>query len=423
MNKATARRQQKQRCWAGLDWGGAGHAVSVVDDRRQILESFQTGTSLAELEQLAQRLQACGRVAGIAVEATRQPVVEYLLSAGFTVYAINPKQSKNWRNCNSVAGSKNDVRDGLVLALELAGRHASLRPVRKANPAVAELAGLCEKVRALVDERTALVQRLKATLGQYYTGVLGFFSDWTSPVAWRFVKHFPRPQALSQARKETLIRFLKANRVGIRPVWLERIEARGEVAHWPQPADSLALEATALATIAQLLALQPHIDRMDRLIAQSASNFPHSRLLESLPGAGKRLAPALVAITALTASGNAQGLAALRCVSGVAPVEDKSGKHRRRVLVRRRCNKHWRDIMHLFAYCSTNCCDWAEAFYDMHREQGDSHAGALRKLADKWLKIIHRMIETGEPYDDERYTQSLRRNGSALYPRLCGKTC
>ena len=79
--------------------------------------------------------------------------------------------------------------------------------------------------------------------------------------------------------------------------------------------------------------------------------------------------------------------------------------------------------MHLFARCSTVSCAWAKAFYDMHREQGDSHATALRKLADKWLKIINRMLDTGEPYDDARYVESLRKHGSPVYSRLCGKAC
>ena len=421
MNEEDGERQVEQRCWAGLDWGSEEHAVSVVNDAREVLGKFRTGASLRGLEQLVDRLRGFGAVAGIAIEATRNPVTNYLVSAGFTVYPINPKVSKNWRGCNSVACVKNDERDGLVLAVELAGRHASLRALKQEDPPVAELAGLCEKLRDLIDERTSLLQRLKATLGQYYPGVLGFFSDWTSPVAWRFVKQFPRPEALAHARKETLIRFLKANRIGLKPIWLERIEARGEVARWPNPGDRVALEAMALATIAQLQGLQPHIDRMDRLISQRARDLPHAHLLESLPGAGKRLAPVLAAITAAVASGEAE-IEAIRCVSGVAPVEDQSGK-RRRVRVRRRCNKHWRDIMHLFAYCSTMWCGWAKAFYDMHREQGDRHASALRKLADKWLKIINRMLETGEPYDDERYVQALRRNGSPLYPRLGVKTC
>ena len=64
----------------------------------------------------------------------------------------------------------------------------------------------------------------------------------------------------------------------------------------------------------------------------------------------------------------------------------------------------------------------AKAFYDMHRQRGDTHAGALRKLADKWLKIISGMLATGEPYDDQRYVEALRENGSPVYLRLCEKT-
>jgi len=421
MNEDTTRTQQEQRCWVGLDWGGEEHAVSVVNNAREVVGKFKTGTSLAELEQLAKRLRGFGAVAGIAIEATRNPVVNSLFSAGFTIYPINPKLSKNWRDCNSVAGVKNDERDGLVLAMELAGRHASLRTLKRDDPSAAELAGLCEKVRDLIDERTALVQRLKATLGQYYPGIRGFFSDWTSPVAWRFVKRFPRPEKLARARKQTLIAFLKTNRVGLKPIWFKRIDARGEVARWPRPADSAALEVMALATVAQLQALQPHIDKCDRLIAQCARDLPHIHLLDSLPGAGKRLAPALAAITAAAAV-EPERFEGIRCMSGVAPVEDQSGK-RRRVRVRRRCNKHWRNIMHLFAQCSTVSCAWAKAFYDMRREQGDRHASALRKLADKWLKIIFRMLKTGEPYDDARYVKALCNNRSPVYRKLCERTC
>ena len=293
-----------------------------------------------------------------------------------------------------------------------------MRPLKEDEPAVAELAGLCEKLRDLVDQRTSLLQRLRATLRQYYPAAIGFFSDWTSPVAWRFLKRFPTPKALVNARKDTLIKFLKANRVGLKPMWLERIDRRSEATQWPTPADSTSLEIMALATVAQLQALQPYIDKCDRLIAQRSKDLPQVQLLRSLPGAGKRLAPALAAITAAE-QGNCEPL---RCVSGVAPVEVQTGK-RRRTRMRRRCNKHWRNIMHLFAMCSTSYCAWAKAFYDLHREQGDRHAAALRKLADKWFKIINRMLHTGESYDDQRYIEALRKHGSPVYLRLCEKRC
>jgi transposase len=262
-----------------------------------------------------------------------------------------------------------------------------------------------------------LVQRLKATLRPYHRGALDFFTDWTSPAAWRFVKRFSNPESLVRARKQTLIAFLKANRIGLKPWWLERIEQRTHAGQWPVPGDHRALEVLALATVAQLQALQPYIDQCERLIAQGTAKLPHFALLASLPGAGKRLAPAITAITSLVAD-EGDRHQSLRCLSGIAPVEATSGK-RRRVRIRRRCNKHWRDTLHLFAHCSTCSCAWARAFYDLHRASGDSHAGALRKLADKWLKIINRMLVTGEPYDDHRYVQSLRKNKSPVYLKLC----
>lgn len=172
MNEDRTSTQQETRYWVGLDWGGEGHAVSVVNDGREARETFRIGTSLSALEELAKRLHAFGPVAGIAIEATCNPVVHFLLSMGFTIYPINPKMSKNWRECDSVAGVKNDERDGLVLAVELARRHESLRPLKRGDLRAVELAGLCEKVRELIDERTALIQRLKAVLGQYYPGAL-----------------------------------------------------------------------------------------------------------------------------------------------------------------------------------------------------------------------------------------------------------
>ncbi len=155
---------------------------------------------------------------------------------------------------------------------------------------------------------------------------------------------------------------------------------------------------------------------MGRLIAQSLKEPPHAPLMESLPGAGRRLAPAPASTTSVAACGQGD-IESVRCVSGVAPVEDKSGK-RQRATIRRRCNRRWRNLMHLFAHCSTAYCAWAKAFYDLRREQGDRRVSALRKLADKCLKTINHMIATGGRYDEDRYLQALRRGGSLVCLRL-----
>lgn len=417
MIKTSKRKQLASRVWVGLDWGSSEHSVSVVNEDRVLLGQFESGVGLMELGMLAERLRCHGEVAGIAIESTVNPVVRYLCNQGFPIYLINPKLSKNWRAGFSVAGAKSDARDGLVLAVELARRYESLTPLKPGNVDL-ELAGLCETVRDLVEQRSALVQRLEAVLGQYYPGVLSFFTDWTSPAAWRFINRFPEPETLAKTQKSTLIKFLAANQIGLKPVWLERIEARAEVAKWPRPANSPSLQLMALATTAQLLALQPKIDQCDKLIEEQARKSPQYQLLKSLPGAGNRLAPALTAMTTIMLD-NDNMLHALRCMSGVAPVEDTSGK-RRKVLIRRRCNKYWRNVLHLFAFCSTNSCEWARAFYKLHRERGDTHGGALRKLADKWLKIIRAMLRNNEVYDDARYVRELQEKHSPIGQILCG---
>lgn len=409
---------QHRRHWVGLDWGGQAHAVSVVDDARALVAQFAVPADLGGLKALAARLESLGGVAGIAVESTCEPVVGHLKARGFTIYPVNPKLSKNWREGNSVAGVKSDVRDGLVLAAELARRHESLRPLGKCDAAAAALGGQCRTLRDLVEQRTALLQRLKATLRRYYPGVLPFFSDWGSPAAWRFLKRFPGPESLAAARKATVVQFLKANGIGLRPTWLKRIDSRSSVVDWPVPDDRVSLEAMALATVAQLQALQPHIDKLDASIGKAAEGLPAAELLASLPGAGSRLAPALTAMV-LSVEKEGDRLRALRCISGVAPVEMQSGKSRR-TYIRRRCNKHWRNVLHLFARCSTIFSPWARAFYDLRREKGDSHAAALRKLADKWLKIIDRMVENKEKYDEARYIEALRKSGSPVYAKICG---
>lgn len=416
MNENMKKTQEEKRYWVGLDWGGTLHAVSIVDEERELQAQFTIPANRDGFEQLGARLHALGYVAGIAIEATQNIVVEYLSSEGFTVYLINPKLSKNWREGSSVVGLKNDLRDGWVLAVELANHAKQLRPRPATEPATAQWAGVCVQLRALIDQRTALVQRLKDTLHRYYPAALEFFTDWTSPVAWRFLKRFPNAQTLAKARKHTVIRFLKANQIGLKPTWEARIDARGEATQWPTPPDAEALELLALATVAQLLALKPYIDKCDDLIEEHESTHPEMKLLRSLPGAGDRLAPALGAMIAVANSEQADRQA-LRCLSGIAPVKYESGKCKF-VRARRRCNKHWRNVMHLFAHCSTVHCAWAKAFYDLCRARGDRHAAALRKLADKWLKIIYAMLATGEPYDDQRYREALREKASPIYQKL-----
>src|SRR3712207_4704698 len=118
----------------------------------------------------------------------------------------------------------------------------------------------------------------------------------------------------------------------------------------------------------------------ERLFLMSAD----SALFASLPRAGKRLAPRLLAEIGdeRTRYADAGGLQAL---AGTAPVCFESGNyakaHRRYA-----CLKPLRNAMHHFAWQSTLREPWALAYYQRKRQEGKSHTVAIRTLANVWLR-------------------------------------
>lgn len=410
--------QTNQTYWVGIDWGKTKHTIAVSSPQRKIVARFETDTTLDGLDALVTFLREFDSVSGVAIEATRNPVVIRLLEEGYTVYSINPILSKNWRKCMSVAGVKSDERDAAILATELARRHEDLPKMTLKDNRAQEFLGLCESLRCLIDQRTSHLQRLRELLQRYYPAALEFWEALDSPTAWKFIKRFPTPECLAKTRKNTLIAFLRANKIGMRPLWLERIEHSKKAAEWPASRTAAGDEIMAIACVGQLLVLRAQIQCLEKIVVEKSNSFQEINLIKSLPGAGEALAPAITAIIVNVEEEDKDTLGTLRCLAGIAPVQDESGK-RIGTFMRRRCNKRWRNIFHLFSWCSISHSRWAKAFYDICRERGDSYGNALRKLADKWIRIIACMLRENKPYDEQKYIESLRKSGSHAYERLC----
>jgi hypothetical protein len=83
-----------------------------------------------------------------------------------------------------------------------------------------------------------------------------------------------------------------------------------------------------------------------------------------------------------------------------------------KVSMRRGCNKHLRHAMYLFADKSRVQSAWAAKHYQALREEGQSHAQALRCLGQRWLKIIWKMWQTHTPHDAELHLKSQTAHGS-----------
>jgi hypothetical protein len=82
------------------------------------------------------------------------------------------------------------------------------------------------------------------------------------------------------------------------------------------------------------------------------------------------------------------------------------------------CPKFIRQSFHEFARCSLASSLWAQAYFKQQKERGASPHAAFRALAFKWQRILFRCWQDRVPYDEERYIEALKRNGSPLWARI-----
>jgi hypothetical protein len=71
--------------------------------------------------------------------------------------------------------------------------------------------------------------------------------------------------------------------------------------------------------------------------------------------------------------------------------------------------------MYLFAEQTCTRCAWAEIYYRHHRNKGHSHADSLRRLGQRWIKIIHRMWLDRTPYNAELHHLNQVKHGSWIF--------
>jgi transposase len=403
-----------EKCyWAGVDWGDKQHTACVVSMEGDVVSTSCVPHSASGVAELVETICRFKGLAGIAIETSRHVLVDALLKAGITVYAVNPKQSHQWRLCESVAGPKNDLRDARSLAQGLRLYAKQLQPLQPEQANVRVLAMLCEQEQRLIKQRTASVNKLEAALKAYFPAVLPWFSNWAVPMAWKFVQDFPTPEALAYAKKQTLCGWFKRHRSTLTPKRLEQIEKRQEVlALTADPVTHPAHSLRAIALAHQLLAIQWGIDQHRKQIEALFAEIPESSIFSSLPGAGRKLAPRLLSMFGSDKT-RYQAAHNLCMLAGTVPIEFKSGA-KNCVAFRRGCRKIYRNALHQFAWVSLRYCGWANAFYRRCRREKQSHGLALRNLATKWLNIIFRMWQQGLPYDNQRYLDALKRTNSPL---------
>jgi transposase len=406
---------KERKHFGALDWARDHHDIAVVDGNGTIVCELRFEHTPEGWQSLHAALAPFGPSLAIAVETNQGLAVEQLLDAGDTVYPVNPKSAVRYRERKAPAGAKDDQRDAWSLADALRVDGHAWKPLVPDDPLVAELRLLTRDEVALIGQRTALVNQLRAALGAYYPAALAAFDTWTCAGCWTFVETFPTPAALVKAGPKKWEKFLRQHQLwkeATREKRLAIFAAAESLGGAPGTVAAKSLLAVSLARI--LHALQTQLDAYRERIQERFSQHPDSGLFGSLPGAGVKLAPRLLAELGDNRArfATAEGLQAY---AGTAPVTFQSGQIEKH-LVRRACQPFLRSALHLWADRSRLTCAWADDHYRAHRAKGQSHACALRCLGQRSVKILWKMWQTSTPFDEARHLANQRKHGSPFAP-------
>ena len=404
----------------GLDWADEKHDVYLIaDGKREHCVIAQRAEDLqAWVADLRQRFG--GQPIALCLEQSRGGLIYALLNFEFLVlFPINPKQLSRYREALAPSGCKSDPSDARLLCQFLKEHHEELRSWKPDDEATRALRILAEDRRRWVNQRTALGQRLRQRLKDYFLLALELggeclYAEWFL----RLLAKFPSHPELRRAAPRTLARILpKKHRVADDELEDPRVVLiRTSV---PLVTDKAIVDGNRLAVVQLVKIIQQlneTIDQYDREIAKRMEAHPEADLFQSFPSAKEALAPRLLVAfgTDRTRYSDAQDI---QQFSGIAPVKIESGKSRF-VVRRRACPKFCHQTFHEYADHSRKKSAWARAYYQMLRERGFRHHAALRSLAFKWQRIIFRCWKNNTPYDEQRHLSQLRLKQAPLLKYL-----
>ncbi|KAA1001649.1 IS110 family transposase [Paraburkholderia panacisoli] len=401
--------------FVGIDWGDTKHDFCLQASGADRVESGCIPHRVECIDEWARALhQRFGGPIALALELAKGPIVSALQKYDFfTLFPINPSTLAKYRQAFRPGRAKDDPSDA-ELALDLLLRHPErFAPLRPQSAAMRSLTSLNEQRRELVGDRIRFTNRLRSALKQYFPQTLDWFEHIDTMLFCDFLTRWPTLPALRRASSKTLEAFFRAHHCGRARLIDQRLKSiRSAVALTDDPGIVMPYRLQAVALVAQLRATLAAIDMLDEEIAALARTLPDFALFDSLPGAGPHLAPRLLAAFGEQRERFRSALE-VQQYTGIAPVTERSGK-KSWVHWRWQCPTFLRQTFVEWAGQTINKSFWAGAYYRQQRAKGSSYQAAVRALAFKWIRILYRCWQTGQPYNESAYLNALRRRGSPL---------
>ena len=337
---------------------------------------------------------------------TTARLLAWLLQQGYTVFGINPKSAQRARDRYRPAGGKDDASDAFILADMLRTDRGSLRAIQPDSDATLELRSLVELRASRVHERTALFHRLRSRLDEWCPDLSRLCERLQPHLATPTARTLPAAAGPAQRPWPNPQRL--HSKASTRPRH-RRSHPRRTPGHaharspdrWPPRCAWTSNTCWPRSNCR----CRPSPIWMNGF-SRSSTNTPTRR--SSSPCRSRAPTPSPPAGRLRRRPRSKAPATANSPPPGASPLTIQSGKH---CNIRRRhaADQTLSQALMQFAFNTafTAGC-WASDFYQRKRAEGKAHYTALRCLAQRWLKILHRMWKDRVPYNEQHHQNNQR---------------
>jgi transposase len=352
--------------YVGIDWADQKHDICILAEDGRVLSEFTISHDWDGFEQLQSILKTLAPLE-INLERSDGLLVDWLIGEGWPLFVTPPTVVAKRRPRRS----KDDRGDAYLLAsLRRSADHDS-RPVVVQSELVEELRQVTQAFDQLQKQQQRMTNQLRQILKYYYPTAVDLFSQLHSPLSLAFLAAYPTPEAAQAASRTELQTFFQQQHYR----WMQRFEEIYQ--QLQQPAPPARVCAGYVSHVLALVAMLRTLHEQPR-IGDQRGRFPSAEALQAL--------------------------------AGTVPITRRSGK-KTVVEFRVACSHPLRNAIMDLARNSIRKSGWARSYFRDQLARGHAPHRAYRALARTWLRIIWKLWQTGELYDEARHVANRSRKG------------
>lgn len=389
----------------GDDWAEDHHDLEIQDETGQRLDRARPPEGAHGIAQLHALVREHGgedlepEQVVVGIETDRGPWVAALVTAGYTVYAVNPRQVARYRDRHSTSGAKSDAGDAHVLADMVRTDRHQLRPIRGDTAQAEGLKVLARAHQNLIWDRQRQLLRLRSALREYFPAALAAFDDLAAPDTLELLDAAPAPHTAAELSQSRIAGALQRARRRDVDAKAEQIQAVLCDEQLTQPAAlATGYAAVVRAATAVIITLNSQISTLQSHLDEHFHQHPDGKIYRSQPGLGEILGARLLAEFGDDPD-RFPGARARKNYAGSSPITRASGK-RKIALARWVRNRRLTDALHQQAFSALTASPGARAYYDQLRARQIDHHAALRQLSNRLVGILHGCLKTRTLYDE-----------------------